>query len=115
MILYCAFIYAFRNVKIFFVLSNNDYIFIDHRTGPCYTGIKGALCTNQLHGVVCTKNLCCASVGKAWGHPCEHCPSHMECEHGFLKNIRSQECVGVFTNIRSPAPVYTCFTIFFTI
>lgn len=52
------------------------------------------MCVNQLEGVVCTKTLCCATVGKAWGHPCEHCPSRLECETGFLKNQKTGECVG---------------------
>ncbi|CAH0559247.1 unnamed protein product [Brassicogethes aeneus] len=65
------------------------------KTGPCYSGVKGALCVNQLEGVVCTKTLCCATVGKAWGHPCEHCPSRLECETGFLKNQKTGECVDI--------------------
>ncbi|CAH0559244.1 unnamed protein product [Brassicogethes aeneus] len=68
---------------------------VDYRTGPCYSGVKGALCVNQLEGVVCTKTLCCATVGKAWGHPCEHCPSRLECETGFLKNQKTGECVDI--------------------
>lgn len=69
---------------------------LDYRTGPCYSGVRGALCVNQLEGVVCTKTLCCATVGKAWGHPCEHCPSRLECETGYLKNQKTRECVGKF-------------------
>lgn len=68
--------------------------FLDYRTGPCYTGIRGSLCVNQLQGVVCTKKLCCQTVGKAWGHPCEHCPTRTECQRGFLKNYKTGECVG---------------------
>ena len=52
------------------------------------------MCQGQLEGVVCTKQLCCATVGKAWGHPCEHCPTHLDCEEGYLKNIHSGQCVG---------------------
>ncbi|PSN36906.1 hypothetical protein C0J52_21106 [Blattella germanica] len=48
----------------------------------------------QLEGVVCTKQLCCATVGKAWGHPCEQCPTHLDCDEGYLKNIHSGQCVG---------------------
>lgn len=70
---------------------------LDYRTGPCYTGARGALCVNQLEGVVCTKTLCCATVGKAWGHPCEHCSSRLECETGFLKNQKTGECVGKYS------------------
>lgn len=66
----------------------------DFRTGPCYTGARGSLCVNQLQGVVCTKTLCCATVGKAWGHPCEHCPFRLECDIGFIKNQKTAECIG---------------------
>ncbi|KAK6631430.1 hypothetical protein RUM44_005957 [Polyplax serrata] len=67
----------------------------DYRTGPCYTIVKNDMCLGQLEGIVCTKNLCCATVGKAWGHPCEQCPTTLECEQGYLKNIHSQECLDV--------------------
>ena len=52
------------------------------------------LCQGQLQGVVCTKQLCCATVGKAWGHPCEQCPAKLDCDKGFLRNIHSGQCVG---------------------
>ena len=66
----------------------------DYRTGPCYTIVKNDMCLGQLEGIVCTKNLCCATVGKAWGHPCEQCPTTLDCDQGYLKNIHSQECLG---------------------
>ncbi|CAH1374115.1 unnamed protein product [Tenebrio molitor] len=81
----CACIYGFTG----------NHCETDYRTGPCYTGARGALCVNQLEGVVCTKTLCCATVGKAWGHPCEHCPSRLDCEIGFLKNQKTGECVDI--------------------
>ena len=52
------------------------------------------MCQGQLQGVVCTKQLCCATVGKAWGHPCEQCPAKLDCDKGFLRNIHSGQCVG---------------------
>ncbi|XP_037292482.1 fibrillin-2 isoform X4 [Manduca sexta] len=64
---------------------------IDRRTGPCYTEQRGALCTGALEGVVCTKQLCCATVGLAWGHPCEHC-GELDCPHGHLRNLATKEC-----------------------
>ncbi|XP_066993764.2 fibrillin-2 [Anabrus simplex] len=67
----------------------------DFRTGPCFTRVKNDMCQGQLQGVVCTKQLCCATVGKAWGHPCEQCPSRLDCEEGFLKNIHSGMCVDI--------------------
>ncbi|XP_050313522.1 fibrillin-2-like [Anthonomus grandis grandis] len=81
----CACLYGFAG----------NHCEVDYRTGPCYTGIRGPLCVNQLEGVVCTKTLCCATVGKAWGHPCEHCPSKLECDTGFLKNQKTGECVDI--------------------
>ncbi|KRT83823.1 EGF-like domain containing protein, partial [Oryctes borbonicus] len=81
----CACLYGFTG----------NHCEIDYRTGPCYSGSRGSLCINQLDSVVCTKTLCCATVGKAWGHPCEHCPSRLECEIGYLKNQKTGECVDI--------------------
>nr|XP_024214767.1 fibrillin-2 [Halyomorpha halys] len=67
----------------------------DYRTGPCFTKVSNGLCGGQLPGVVCTKNLCCATVGAAWGHPCEPCPHNLPCEDGHLKNIHSGQCVDI--------------------
>ncbi|GBP21744.1 Fibrillin-1 [Eumeta japonica] len=64
---------------------------IDRRTGPCYTDHRGALCTNALEGVVCTKQMCCATVGIGWGHPCERC-SELDCPIGHLRNLLTKEC-----------------------
>ncbi|XP_050679493.1 fibrillin-1-like isoform X1 [Leptidea sinapis] len=64
---------------------------IDRRTGPCYTDTRGALCTGALEGVVCTKQLCCATVGVAWGHPCERC-GDLDCPQGHLRNLATKEC-----------------------
>ncbi|XP_026325907.1 fibrillin-2-like isoform X2 [Hyposmocoma kahamanoa] len=64
---------------------------IDRRTGPCYTETRNALCTGALEGIVCTKQLCCATVGVAWGHPCERC-GELDCPPGHLKNLATKEC-----------------------
>uniref|UniRef100_A0A673I3V1 Fibrillin-1-like n=1 Tax=Sinocyclocheilus rhinocerous TaxID=307959 RepID=A0A673I3V1_9TELE len=45
----------------------------DYRTGPCFASVSNQMCQGQLTGIVCTKTLCCATVGRAWGHPCEQC------------------------------------------
>ncbi|PNF34940.1 hypothetical protein B7P43_G01404 [Cryptotermes secundus] len=66
-----------------------------YRTGPCFTRVKNDMCQGQLQGVVCTKQLCCATVGQAWGHPCEKCPTHLDCDEGYLKNIHSGLCVDI--------------------
>ncbi|XP_035710508.1 fibrillin-2 isoform X2 [Folsomia candida] len=67
----------------------------DYRTGPCFTKVTGNVCGSQLQGVVCTRQLCCATVGVAWGHPCEPCPDHLDCEPGHLKNIHSSQCIDI--------------------
>ncbi|XP_043673250.1 fibrillin-2-like isoform X2 [Vespula pensylvanica] len=66
----------------------------DYRTGPCYTKVKNGQCLANLQGVVCTRQLCCATVGKGWGHPCERCPMRLDCELGYLKTSQGQ-CVDI--------------------
>ena len=54
------------------------------------------MCSNQLEGVVCTKQLCCATIGVAWGHPCEKCPDELACDQaGFLKNVHTGKCMDI--------------------
>ncbi|KAM6963384.1 fibrillin-2b isoform 6-T6 [Aplochiton taeniatus] len=68
----------------------------DYRTGPCFTQVNNQMCQGQLSGIVCTKTLCCATIGRAWGHPCEMCPAQPHpCRRGFIPNIRSGACQDV--------------------
>uniref|UniRef100_F6ZCP2 Fibrillin 1 n=1 Tax=Ornithorhynchus anatinus TaxID=9258 RepID=F6ZCP2_ORNAN len=68
----------------------------DYRTGPCFTLVSNQMCQGQLSGIVCTKILCCATVGRAWGHPCEMCPAQPNpCRRGFIPNIRTGACQDV--------------------
>ncbi|XP_054664926.1 fibrillin-2 isoform X2 [Grus americana] len=68
----------------------------DYRTGPCFTQVNNQMCQGQLTGIVCTKALCCATIGRAWGHPCEMCPAQPQpCRRGFIPNIRSGACQDV--------------------
>ncbi|RXN16421.1 fibrillin-1 [Labeo rohita] len=65
----------------------------DYRTGPCFASVSNQMCQGQLTGIVCTKTLCCATVGRAWGHPCEQCPAQPHpCRRGFIPNHRSGAC-----------------------
>lgn len=67
----------------------------DYRTGPCFTQVNNQMCQGQLSGIVCTKTLCCATIGRAWGHPCEMCPAQPHpCRRGFIPNIRTGACQG---------------------
>ncbi|KAJ3593092.1 hypothetical protein NHX12_005429, partial [Muraenolepis orangiensis] len=68
----------------------------DYRTGPCFASVSNQMCQGQLTGIVCTKTLCCATVGRAWGHPCEMCPAQPQpCRRGFIPNHRTGACQDV--------------------
>nr|XP_033775586.1 fibrillin-1 isoform X2 [Geotrypetes seraphini] len=68
----------------------------DYRIGPCFTVVSNQMCQGQLSGIACTKTLCCATVGRAWGHPCEMCPAQPHpCRRGFIPNIRTGACQDV--------------------
>ncbi|XP_067114081.1 fibrillin-2-like [Osmerus mordax] len=68
----------------------------DYRTGPCFTQVNNQMCQGQVSGIVCTKTLCCATVGRAWGHPCEMCLAQPQpCRRGFIPNIRTGACQDV--------------------
>lgn len=67
----------------------------DYRVGPCFASVNNQMCQGQLTGIVCTKTLCCATMGRAWGHPCEMCPAQPHpCRRGFIPNHRSGACQG---------------------
>ncbi|XP_077989136.1 fibrillin-1-like isoform X2 [Glandiceps talaboti] len=68
----------------------------DYRTGPCYTVVQDNRCKAPQDGLVCTKALCCATLGRAWGRPCEQCPGKPHpCRWGFLPSTTSSDCVDV--------------------
>lgn len=72
------------------------YCEIDYRTGPCYRRVLEDQCSGALEGVVCTRQLCCATIGVAWGHPCEECSlAEMSCQPGFLKNVYTGKCMDI--------------------
>ncbi|XP_076876101.1 fibrillin-2 [Brachyhypopomus gauderio] len=68
----------------------------DYRTGPCFSRTVNRMCQGPVSGIVCTKTLCCATVGRAWGDPCEECPAQPQpCRRGFVPNIRTGACQDV--------------------
>lgn len=82
----CACTYGFGGVS-----CENDL-----RTGPCFTQVSNSQCKGQLTGVVCTKALCCATIGKAWGNPCEQCPHQpYPCRRGYILNPQANSCQDV--------------------
>jgi hypothetical protein len=59
----------------------------DFRKGPCFTRMESEKCFDQLTGQYSSKELCCATVGRAWGEPCEECPAQPKnnaCGRGFI-------------------------------
>ena len=88
---------------------------IEERTGPCFSEVNTNMCRGQLTGVICTRLLCCATIGRAWGSPCEECPIHRQpCQRGFLYDSKGNKCIGklfqvqVQFNFIQPRPV-TCY------
>lgn len=88
----------------------------DYRTGPCFASVNNQMCQGQLTGIVCTKTLCCATVGRAWGHPCEMCPAQPHpCRRGFIPNHRTGACQGKVCSLRVSFSVFVfsfaCFSL----
>ncbi|XP_064619862.1 fibrillin-2-like isoform X2 [Lineus longissimus] len=76
---------------------------VDFRTGPCYTQVEGDTCKGQLIGVTCTRGLCCATIGQAWGQPCQQCPRAPEpCRRGFIFHDSNKQCVDINECIAIP-------------
>lgn len=106
------FVYSTENLvfvswsKLWMLFSPSDY-----RTGPCFSQVNNQMCQGQLSGIVCTKTMCCATIGRAWGHPCEMCPAQPHpCRRGFIPNIRTGACQGKCDEHLKdvPLPVLMC-------
>ncbi|KAL2100225.1 hypothetical protein ACEWY4_004619 [Coilia grayii] len=79
----------------------------NYRTGPCFTQVNNQMCQGQVSGIVCTKTLCCATVGRAWGHPCEMCPAQPQpCRRGFIPNIRTGACQAPSYSLSHKGPFF---------
>ena len=49
------------------------FLYADTRKGACWASVKNGRC-EQLIGGLILRSVCCGTVGKAWGSPCEPCP-----------------------------------------
>lgn len=75
-----------------------ESLITEHRTGPCFTQVSDNLCRGQLTGVACTRVLCCATIGRAWGDPCVECaPEPHPCRRGYIPNRQDNTCQGMIT------------------
>lgn len=94
----------------FFHKNEKHFAFPDYRTGPCFASVGNRMCQGQLTGIVCTKTLCCATVGRAWGHPCEICPAQPNpCRRGLILNHRNGTCHGKVCSLRVSSSVFVSF------
>ena len=58
-----------RNTKI-----GSEFSYIsDERELVCYQTVTSDECTKPVRGLY-KKDICCCSIGAAWGRPCEECP-----------------------------------------
>lgn len=74
------------------VRQRQCYMDWDPDTGRCSAAV----------GVPQTKYLCCCSVGKAWGAPCEACPDKGSQEHMALCGEKPGEYINPMTNETKP-------------
>jgi len=66
---------------VFVVLSTGGVCVSDTRRGACWANIKNGRCEQQIGGLL-LRSECCATVGKAWGSPCEPCLLELTGVHG---------------------------------
>lgn len=53
-------------------LSILSYSFLDSLKGTCWLNIQDNRCEVNINGAT-LKSECCATLGAAWGSPCERC------------------------------------------
>ena len=74
---FCLIVSAMWITSPFYIIR-----FLDQRERICYLGVTRDQCTKPVSGLY-KKDICCCSVGAAWGRPCEECPlkdtSKMSC------------------------------------
>lgn len=49
-----------------------DFLFLDSMKGTCWLNIQDGRCEVNINGAT-LKSECCATLGAAWGSPCERC------------------------------------------
>ena len=74
-------VYIVLSCLICFIQTNKAafYLFVlnsssDNRRGACWLEISNGQCENNINSMT-LKSECCGSIGKAWGSPCEPCPT----------------------------------------
>ncbi|KAK1345003.1 hypothetical protein QTO34_013707 [Cnephaeus nilssonii] len=70
----------------------------DSLKGTCWLNIQDNRCEVNINGAT-LKSECCATLGAAWGSPCERCELDTACQRGFARikgvtceDIRMEQC-----------------------
>ncbi|KAF5913479.1 hypothetical protein HPG69_017097 [Diceros bicornis minor] len=74
-------------------LSSTGLICIDSLKGTCWLNIQDNRCEVNINGAT-LKSECCATLGAAWGSPCERCELDTACPRGFAR-IKGVACEDV--------------------
>ncbi|KAB0392530.1 hypothetical protein E2I00_001724, partial [Balaenoptera physalus] len=74
-------------------LSSTGLICIDSLKGTCWLNIQDNRCEVNINGAT-LKSECCATLGAAWGSPCERCELDTACPRGFAR-IKGVTCEDV--------------------
>ncbi|XP_074237990.1 fibrillin-2 isoform X4 [Saimiri boliviensis] len=74
-------------------LSSTGLICIDSLKGTCWLNIQDSRCEVNINGAT-LKSECCATLGAAWGSPCERCEPDTACPRG-LARIKGVTCEDV--------------------
>ncbi|OXB66901.1 hypothetical protein ASZ78_013562 [Callipepla squamata] len=72
-------------------LDSTGLICIDSLKGTCWLNIQDSRCEVNINGAT-LKSECCATLGAAWGSPCERCELDIRMEQCYLK-WDEDECI----------------------
>ncbi|XP_008048410.1 fibrillin-3, partial [Carlito syrichta] len=66
-------------------LGPSGTVCLDVTRGTCWLRIQDNRCEVNLQGAATLRAECCATLGAAWGSPCEPCETDPACAHGFAR------------------------------
>ncbi|KAB1259263.1 Fibrillin-2 [Camelus dromedarius] len=67
-------------------LGPTGTVCLDSTKGTCWLKVQDGRCEANLHGAT-LRSECCATLGAAWGSPCERCDMDPACAHGFARTM----------------------------
>ncbi|KAL1266091.1 hypothetical protein QQF64_001766, partial [Cirrhinus molitorella] len=66
-------------------LDSTGLLCVDSLKGSCWLTLQDGRCEVNINGAT-LRSQCCATLGAAWGSPCEPCQSDPICERGFARS-----------------------------